>query len=398
MNNPGMNNPAPTRRNCKTAVLSLLYGALLVTALVATACSNNTPPTPPGLQLKSTAEPAQIHFPGQTEQAKQLAQLRTEIREIQTTTAENSRNTPEPAPTQPKTPAVPVAATSSTRQPAAATATATATAPTKPQAPTATALPTPPRAVPTDNICRRNPGVQKALIDRLKISSCRIITNDELFRLDGDMTIRIYGSLAPGDLNGLVNLKSLEIEILTDEGENSKIPANTFSGMAKLSRLTISRSGKGNTTIEPGALNGLDKLETLSITGSVRLTISASPAEELGKLEYLSIQGQDITIPQDMFKKMPTLGRLQVKGNGVRFNESTFQQNPRLREIEIHSRNPSGMRTAFKDLTNLERLQIFTDGDNRPEIILSPKSPLMRDILNQERSPDGYTVVPPGGE
>ena len=176
-----------------------------------------------------TTTPTQIHFPGQTEQAQQLEQLKqlqTEIREIQTTTAENGRNTPEPAPTQSNTPAATVAVaetTSRTREPTAA-ATSTATMPTKTRPPTATALPTP----PTDNICRRNPSIQKALINALEISSCRIITNDELFRVEDITTIYMSEYPAPGDLNGLVNLESLELRIQTDEGESSKVPDNTF--------------------------------------------------------------------------------------------------------------------------------------------------------------------------
>ena len=48
-------------------------------------------------------------------------------------------------------------------------------------------------------------------------------------------------------------------------------------------------------------------------------------------------------------------------------------------------------------MERLETLSISTDGE-KPEVILSPKSPLMRDIINQEQSPNGYTVIPPGGE
>ena len=456
MNNPGMNNPAPTRRNCKTAVLSLLYGALLVTALVATACSNNTPPTPKGLQLKSTAEPAQIHFPGQTEQAKQLAQLRTEIREIQTTAAENRRNALEPAPTQPKTPAAPVAdatTASSTRQPAA---TATATEPKKPQAPTATALPTPPGAVPTDNICRRNPAIQHVLINALEISSCRIITNDELFRLANPMSFNMQGPPGAGDLSGLVNIQSMSLSIKTAEGSEYAIPANTFYGMAKLNRLIISIAGEGKVTIDPGALNSLGSLKELHIKSdgilaistnfainlpellelaieaganshvqknavnnlpkleSLTISLSTSSSEgrtvrstlrQLGvlpKLEYLEIRGRGATIQPDAFQNLPKLERLSASGYRINLDETTFQLNKRLKSISLSSSNITGIRTAFRNMEKLENLRISTStasGDGKkPEIILSPKSPLMRDILNQERSPDGYTVVPPGGE
>ena len=447
-----MNNTAPTRRNFKTAALTLLYGALLTTALLAAACSNNTPPTPTATAA-STAEPAQIHFPEQTEQAQQLEQLRTEIREIQTTTAENGRNTPEPTPTQPKTLAATVATTaSSTRQATAGTE----TAPTKTQAPTATALPTPPSAVPTDNICRRNPGVQRELISALYISSCRIITNDELYRLTDRMSFYMQEPPGAGDLSGLVNMQSMSLDINTTEGSKYAIPANTLANLEKLSSLSISIYGEGKVTMDPGTLNGLDSLKELHIKSDGNLTISTNFAVNLPelqkleietganshvqkhavnnlpklesltiylresssegrtvrstlgqigvlpKLEYLEISRRGAAIKPDAFQNLPKLERLNACGYRINLNETTFQHNTRLSSISLYSYSISGIRTAFRNMERLENLSISisteSGDEKKPEVILSPKSPLMRDILNQERSPDGYTVVPPGGE
>ena len=56
-------------------------------------------------------------------------------------------------------------------------------------------------------------------------------------------------------------------------------------------------------------------------------------------------------------------------------------------------------RHTFARLQSLERLTVSNRGDsreNRLELSISPNSPLMREILNRNRSPDGYELIPPG--
>ena len=226
--------------------------------------------------------------------------------------------------------------------------------------------------------------------------------------------------------------------------------------MEKLSRLTISISGKGSTTIDPGALNGLDSLKELHIKSDGILTISTDFATNLPELQKLEIEtganshvekhainnltklesltiylresssdgrpvrstmgqigdlpnlkslyisGRGAAIQPDAFQNLPKLESLNASGYRINLSETTFQHNTRLRLIRLGSSSIPGIRTAFRNMERLENLSISISTDSgdqkKPEITLSPKSPLMRDILNQERSPNGYTVIPPGGE
>ena len=83
-------------------------------------------------------------------------------------------------------------------------------APTSPSVPTPTAvvIPTPTRP----GICGRTPEVQQAIIEKLRIASCRLITEHELYRIRGLPEIRAP-ELRAGDFTGLVNLNSLSVPI-----------------------------------------------------------------------------------------------------------------------------------------------------------------------------------------
>ena len=63
----------------------------------------------------------------------------------------------------------------------------------------------------TPGICGRTPIVQEVILQTLRASSCRFVTNEELYRitefrnLSGDY--EGWGQFKAGDLDGLVNLK-----------------------------------------------------------------------------------------------------------------------------------------------------------------------------------------------
>lgn len=98
----------------------------------------------------------------------------------------------------------------------------------------------------------------------------------------------------------------------------------------------------------------------------------------------------------------PTGRKHGVSVNNLNKRKSTSVAtvpNPKLQSIEI-SASTSGHRTAFAKLEKLYYLSFNnrSDSSRKPEIILSPKSPLMKAILNGQKSPDGYIVIPLGGE
>ena len=125
-----------------------------------------------------------------------------------------------------------------------------------------TATPTPPArsisATPSGpGICGRTPEIQQALIETLKIASCRLITEHELYRIRDLPDIRAP-ELRAGDFSGLVNLDSLSVQVRTLERLNPPvIPAGAFTG-SRIKQLALSASSDSDThaTFEDGAFDG----------------------------------------------------------------------------------------------------------------------------------------------
>ena len=111
----------------------------------------------------------------------------------------------------------------------------------------------------TPGICGRTPIVQEVILQTLRASSCRFVTNEELYRitefrnLSGDY--EGWGQFKAGDLDGLVNLK--EIGIAGD----FTLPAGTFKG-AGISQLYLA-----GVTLSPGVFEGMVAIGSLSIGG-----------------------------------------------------------------------------------------------------------------------------------
>ena len=115
------------------------------------------------------------------------------------------------------------------------------------------------------------------------------------------------------------------------------------------------------------------------------------------KLKYLNISQSGPVIHSRTFMNLPALETLSAASPRINLSEESFSKNPKLAFIELAT--TSGHRTAFSKLHRLEHLQLSsTNSGKQPEVILSPKSPLMKAILNRQDSPKGYIVIPPGGE
>ena len=65
-------------------------------------------------------------------------------------------------------------------------------------------------------------------------------------------------------------------------------------------------------------------------------------------------------------------------------------------EISLDTNNTQ-IAIAKDTLSQLHGLKEFSLSPySDSEIFLSPNSPLMKDILNGRKSPNGYTLIPPG--
>ena len=182
--------------------------------------------------------------------------------------------------------------------------------------------------------------------------------------------------------------------------------------MPALETLEIETGSPGK--VLPGALQNLPELETLEIKW--RSAREEGPAvNTLGKMEQLpslkrltltsvngrSDRGDLPPIGPHTLSSFPNLEYLNIHGSGdnrVTLNADSFTNNPNLTEIAISGRITNA-KNAFKSLHKLEELRISTpDGAEEIELALSPNSPLMKDILNRDKEPRGYKVIPPGAD
>ena len=319
-------------------------------------------------------------------------------------------------------------------------------------------VPTPTKLPPGQNICSRSPEVQQSILRKLQTSSCRIATTEELFRITGEFQVPYKTNPRPGDFAGLVNVTTSSITVSGEEETRTDIPANTFHGMEKLTYLSLHASTE--TTLHEGSLQGLPRLKNLKISATGFATfkagsLSGMPALEtleiemrasgqimpgalsdlpmletlviewpssgeeekrrnrLGQLEpmpslkNLAISGKVPPISPSDFQNLPKLETLQISGSKespIELNKNSFSKNPEVKAIRMTGsgrRAEPGFREAFKTLHKLEELTLRLEVEGEylePDIVLSPNSPLMKDILNGDKRPDGYKVVPPGAD
>ena len=249
------------------------------------------------------------------------------------------------------------------------------------------------------------------LLSVLKIPSCQAITEPELFRITGRMAIDFETPPQPGDFTGLVNLQELSIEVM--EGET--LPAGVFHGLDNLKTLTVSMQGNedSHSTIEPGAFTGMSNLETLQINWPINSSNqqrrpTLPPLDHIPTLELLTIttRGWIFTPQASHLRDQPNLKTLVIRGEDYsetaprwfRLETNLFENNPALEVVEIRlDTNNTQIAIAKDTLIQLHGLnEISLSPYSESEISLSPNSPLMKDILNGRKSPNGYTLIPPG--
>ena len=184
--------------------------------------------------------------------------------------------------------------------------------------------------IPTGpGICSRSPAIQDTILSTLRTTSCRIITDAELFRitklsLPSKHKGKLLAQLKAGDLSGLVNLDYLFIS------GNYTIPTGTFTG-AGITRLTIE-----NTTLSPGAFDGILRLEELTLNGDYPL-----PARSFAdiSIEHISLEG--VTLLPNTFDGMTSLKSLHYESLAApRYNDKSEPLTPPLDEFPILTADP----------------------------------------------------------
>ena len=355
---------------------------LIATALFLLACTGNEP------------TPTRVRDP----MAQQFQQLQTETAQLREETASLQTQLQNQPLDQERT--------------ALANTEPTPTGPTPAPTPHAVAIPTP----SGPGICSRSPTVQRDILERLGMSSCRTVTNDELFRITGLLNGH---QLKAGDLAGLVNLEALSLS-----GDYT-LPPGTFAGSA-IQNLTI-----GNVGIHPNAFDGMIHLKQLRfdqtqeippLTAPVFATLesldldlyrndNASTAQSPPSADFLaSLLGlKHFQIYQATRPDKTNLPSSNWQGDQPNFllPSDLFKNNPNLESMNIrysHSWNDDlGVRYRLvvphdivSQLTSLEAISIRQElfiadrPEDAPKLELSPQSPLGRYLTPPTPLPDNW--------
>ena len=207
-----------------------------------------------------------------------------------------------------------------------------------PEAPASTPVPTTPwtngenapgdtpptRAIPTlaptntprpvAGLCDRNAAVVRAILETTSANSCRNVRPQDL---DAIREISItYGPLKSGDMDGMENLESLEIEELGIPMEE-----DSLVGLKKLRRLVINtqRPEAGIITespvVVPGVFRDLGELRELRVLG------------DIGWIEY------DLT--QELLQGMPELRIIEMQYLGS-IAPNALEDKEKLENVRLH--------------------------------------------------------------
>ena len=236
-----------------------------------------------------------------------------------------------------------------------------------------------PPTPPGPGVCGRTPEVQKTLIETLQIASCRLITEQELYRIRELPGIRAPG-LKAGDFAGLVNLESLSVTLRpSEDGVPAMIPEGVFAD-SRIKRLNLG----GPVTVEDGAFDGA-YVESLSISLAAVEPIYDRQGEFIGyrpaqlpdripeSLTQLSVVGNLKQLDWKIFQTLPELETLSLEDIETQtpafidLPTDAFESNPELKSLELKlgywpSETEGGYRAAGGFLAEHEHLsRVFID-------------------------------------
>ena len=287
----------------------------------------------------------------------------------------------------------------------------------------ATPQPTPSPArmiIPTPSgpgICGRSPVVQQAIQRTLSISSCRLVSNEELYRITYN-NIQ-FKTLRSGDLAGIVNLKQLSIT------GNEPLPAGAFAG-ASIEKLNINEAH-----LSPGAFQDMISIKSLNIVFSESEQIPTLTDPVFDKLQQLHLDfynsgsGPEVSVPPSG-SELSTLKALkhfsihaQTKPDSEQLEAthwrdtkppfviptSLFDENTKLETIDLdyRPRQHEGVsfqlvvpHTLVEHLRNLKKitigrsLEILERPLLGPPLALSPTSPLGKHLSPPDPFPEDW--------
>ena len=168
-----------------------------------------------------------------------------------------------------------------------------------------------------------------------------------------------------------------------------------------------------HSTIEPGAFASMPRLEILQINWPInslnqQRRPTLPPLDHNPTLELLAIttRGWIFTPQASLLRDLPNLTTLVIRGEDYsetaprwfRLDANLFENKPVLEVVEIRLDTNNTQIAIAKDTLSLlhGQKEISLSPYSDSEISLSPNSPLMKDILNGRKSPNGYTLIPPG--
>ena len=276
-------------------------------------------------------------------------------------------------------------------------------------------------------ICGRSPVVQQAILTTLKISSCRIVTNEELYRITeflnrgGSPTSPDFRDLKRGDLAGLVNMESLQID-----GDNEgtlragalagsaighlklthiNVEGNPFDGMLGLEELDL-YSMEETPELKGEGLNSLKRLtiglNTGSMDGTASIPATAEQLEGLPNLRHFEIW--DTTRPTGT--EINSTNWREEERPEFKIPEDLFKHNPLLEKVDINYSHESHKGVRFKlvvphgllaNLDHLEEITIQQDvhvkgrPEEGPPLKISSKSPLGQYLTPPTTLPEKWT-------
>ena len=193
-------------------------------------------------------------------------------------------------------------------------------------APAATVAPTPTPA-PTrpageTGICYRTPEVQRWIIRRLGIQSCRLITEPELFRITDAFTDPVI--LKPGDLAGFANVPQVSIAGYCGDWTDADFVAGVLDGLNPDAAISvaadITATDGGN---DPGAISNAiwGRMSAVEIQNGYGMT--AAQAEGIykrgvGLKQRINTRARDIADAVSTARDgKPGLIRLKTVGQAV---------------------------------------------------------------------------------
>ena len=272
--------------------------------------------------------------------------------------------------------------------------------------------PTPIVPIPPPDLCGRDPDVQQAILLELGSDSCHSIATHVLETIT-ELTTTIGPRISPDDFAGMPALRTLHIIGASD----FRISPGEFRELPNLQNLAITSQSTGS--IEPGAFLGLRGLQSITIgLNGAQPGSSAGPLipdlQGMPSLQsfYVYTYNWIPEIPDGFFDALPHLETIYIEGEipndrddrTWRLPDDIFANNPNLANVDIQIGGyKSAIRAAtdtFLQLQSLNHLNMGHSFEAKEDLRLwlSPESPLLHKIMDNDQAPLGYTLLLPGTE